>query len=151
MNKLSLILSAGFILTAAIAAHSFATPQNQSRSEDVQSQEDRAIALGVVRTINTAEVSYLYENDPGTTQPRHRYAMWPDLYASGLLEGVKQSAPDVWSLISADGVRGYKLALIVSPDGKSYELALHDARPQSDGFSVFTDQTGLIYTGSPLQ
>src|SRR5580700_2306004 len=114
MSKLYLT-SFALVLTAAFAAHSFA--QTQTQSQDSPSRENRAIALGVVRTINITEVSYLYGTDPRTMQPRHRYATWPDLYASGILEGVKQSAPDVWSLISADGVQGYKLALIVSSDG----------------------------------
>ena len=151
MHKLHLTSIPLLFLTAAFAAHSFARTPNQSRLPDPESQERRAVAVGTVRTINTAEVAYWYGSTGGGKQHRNRYAAWSELYASGILDEMRQSTPDVSSLLSADGVQGYKFALIVSPDGKSYELALHDAKPQGDGFSVFTDQSGLIYTGSPLQ
>ena len=151
MHKLSLTLSALVILTAALAAHTFAKPQNQCDTQNLPSHEDQFTAVAIVRTINTAEVAYLYGKAQGSAQPRNRYAAWSDLYASGLFEEVKQSAPDAWSLMSADGVRGYNLSLIVSPEGKAYQLALHDAKPQSGRFSVFSDQSGLIYTGAPLR
>src|SRR5262249_13804038 len=132
------------------AAHSFAKPQNPSQSENLPPQQDRFIAVGAVRTINTAEVAYFYtpNND---AQRRNRYATWSELYSSGVFDEMKRSAPEVHSLFTADGIQGYNLALIVSPDGQYYELALHDAKPESGRFSVFTDQSGLIYTGSPLR
>ena len=152
MNKIYVVFSAAVVLTVAFAAYGFAKPQTQSNSENLPSPQDQLTAVTIVRAINTAEVSYLYGygKGPEASQPRHRYATWPDLYASGLLEGLK-SAPGIWSLVNADGVQGYKLALIVSSDGQSYELALHDAKPENALFSVFSDQSGLIYTGEPLQ
>jgi hypothetical protein len=45
-------------------------------------------------------------------------------------------------------MQGYRLDLLVSADGKSYSVGLHDRR---DGlFSVFSDQNGIIFLGSPL-
>jgi hypothetical protein len=56
--------------------------------------------------------------------------------------------------VSGEGpeiIPGYRLDLIVSPDGNSFMVALHD-RKEGDGlFSVFSDQTGIIYLGAPLQ
>jgi hypothetical protein len=46
---------------------------------------------------------------------------------------------------------GYRLDLLVSIDGKSYSLALHDTRDGDGLFSVFSDQSGIIFLGSPLQ
>ena len=40
---------------------------------------------------------------------------------------------------------------LLTHNGKSYQLALHDAKPENALFSVFSDQGGIIYTGSPLQ
>jgi len=45
---------------------------------------------------------------------------------------------------------GYRLDLLVSVDGKSYSLALHDTRDGDGLFSVFSDQSGIIFLGSPL-
>ncbi len=146
MNKLYLILSTLVFITASFASHSSAQDQNQTPPT-----EQQILAVSTVRTINTAEAAYFYSANSGAKQSRNHYAPWPELFTSGLLQEMKQSAPDVWSHMNADGIQGYNLALIVSPDGKSYQLALHDANPQTAGFSVFTDQSGLIYTGSPLQ
>jgi len=46
---------------------------------------------------------------------------------------------------------GYHLDLLVSSDGKSYLVALHDKREGEGLFSVFSDQNGVIFLGSPLQ
>ncbi len=47
-------------------------------------------------------------------------------------------------------MRGYHLDLLVSADGKSYSVALHDTRDGDGLFSVFSDQNGIIFLGSPL-
>jgi hypothetical protein len=48
-------------------------------------------------------------------------------------------------------IPGYRLDLIVSPDGQSYSIALHDKKEGDGLFSVFSDSTGIIYWGAPLQ
>jgi|SRR5579871_1453426 len=150
MNKLSLILFAAVILTIAFATHSIAKPQTQSGSQSLPSHDEQFTAIAIVRTINTAEAGYRFSKANDGT-PRNHYATWSELYASGILNEMKRSTPEVSSLITAAGLQGYKLALIVSADGQSYQLALHDAKPENALFSVFSDQTGVIYTGSPLQ
>jgi len=50
-----------------------------------------------------------------------------------------------------DLMPGYHLDLLVSADGKSYSVALHDKRDGDGLFSVFSDQNGIIFLGSPLQ
>jgi hypothetical protein len=40
--------------------------------------------------------------------------------------------------------------LLVSADGKSYSVALHDTSEGDGLFSVFSDQNGIIFLGSPL-
>jgi hypothetical protein len=145
MNKLYLILSALLILAITFAASSSAQEQNQTPPTERQ-----ILAVSTVRTINTAEAAYRFSKEKGATQHRDRFATWSDLYSSGVLDEMKPPT-NVSSLITADGIRDYKLALIVSPDGQSYQLALHDATRQNALFSVFSDQSGIIYTGSPLQ
>jgi hypothetical protein len=144
MNKLYLVPAVLFF-AIAFAAHSSAQDQNQTPPT-----EQQILAVSTVRTINTAEAAYRFSKEKGSTQHRDRFATWSDLYSSGVLEEMKPPT-NVSSLITAGGIQGYKLALIVSPDGQSYQLALHDATPQNALFSVFSDQSGIIYTGSPLQ
>jgi hypothetical protein len=48
-------------------------------------------------------------------------------------------------------IPGYHLDIVVSPDGQSYSIALHDKKEGDGLFSVFSDQTGIIYLGAPLQ
>jgi len=52
---------------------------------------------------------------------------------------------------STDLMPGYHLDLLVSADGKSYSIALHDKRAGEGLFSLFSDQNGIIFSGSPLQ
>jgi len=47
-------------------------------------------------------------------------------------------------------MQDYRLDLLVSADGKSYSVALHDTRDGNGLFSVFSDQNGIIFLGSPL-
>ena len=150
MNKLYLILAFAVLPTVSLAAYSFAKPQNQTNSENLSVQQDRAVAVGVVRTLNTAEAGYRFKPENGSTKPRNHYATWAELFSSGIFDEMKPPS-DVASLLNANGVQGFKLALIVSPDGGSYQLALHDAKRENALFSVFSDQSGIIYTGSPLE
>src|ERR1700760_1599578 len=112
MNKLSVIVPTLILLTAAFAAHSVANPQNQPPSQSLPSHEAQFTAISVVRTINTAEAGYAFSTKRDSSQPRRRYATWPELYASGIFEEMKRSTPKVLSLMNADGVEGYNLALI---------------------------------------
>jgi hypothetical protein len=118
-------------------------------------QEEKATVIGFVRTINTAEVVYKMAGDGGGG-PRGRYGSWADLHSSGATEKYLQECPmarEDWSRQGIDdkGIRGYRVDLIVSPDGQSYSLAVHDQQEGHGLFSVFSDQMGIIYLGEPLQ
>jgi hypothetical protein len=62
-------------------------------------------------------------------------------------------AREDWSRQGIDqrGIPGYRVDLIVSPDGQSYSLAVHDQQEGHGLFSVFSDQVGIIYLAEPLQ
>ena len=102
------------------------------------SQEERRKAINLVRAINTAEVRYNVNISHG------RFASWTELYDSGLLKDLQVSlGPEV--------IPGYHLDLLASPDGKSFMLALHDKKDGDGLFSVFSDQSGIIFLGAPPQ
>jgi hypothetical protein len=107
------------------------------RAQDQKSPslEEQRKAINLVRAINTAEVRYSSGVSHG------RFASWTELYDSGLLKGLELSAgPEV--------IPGYRLDLLASADGKSFMVGLHDTKDGDGLFSVFSDQTGIIFLGA---
>jgi hypothetical protein len=125
-----------------------------AKDEKSPGQEERAKAVNVVRLINTAELWYNNGANKDASDAHGHYASWDELYKSGVLKAVQ----DKWAMVkdlqvsaSPELMPGYHLDLLVSADGKSYSLALHDKRDGDGLFSVFSDQNGIIFLGSPLQ
>jgi hypothetical protein len=121
------------------------------RAQSVRVGAPAAEALGhaqvvdVVRTINTAE--YEYRRDHGS------FAVWPDLYTSGTVEKVQKEV-DQWAALpiaaGSQVIPGYMMNLLVSRDAGSYSVSLHEAGSNDCGFSVFSDESGLIYEGTVI-
>lgn len=125
-------ISGVVLLVAVLSAASSAQDQISP------SQEERRKAINLVRAINTAEVRYNVNIIHG------RFASWTELYDSGLVKDLEvSSGPEV--------IPGYHLDLLASPDGKSFMLALHDKKDGDGLFSVFSDQSGIIFLGAPPQ
>lgn len=104
------------------------------------SPEDRLKAVNLVRAINTAEVTYNMDANRG----HGRFASWEELYSSGLM-------PDAQISPGAEVMPGYHLEVLTSPDGKSFLVALHDTKEGDGLFSVFSDESGIIFLGAPLE
>jgi hypothetical protein len=120
------------------------------------SHEERAKAVNLVRLINTAENWYDVgaNTKAGVIEARGRYASWDELNNSGVLKTVQSQLAMARNLelsASPEVIQGYRLDLLVSADGKSYSLALHDTRDGDGLFSLFSDQNGIIFLGAPLQ
>jgi len=126
------IISAVVLLLVALSV--------ASRAQDQKSpnQEERRKAINLVRAINTAEVVYNSSIGHG------RFASWTELYDSRLVKDPQVSP-------GSEVIPGYHLDLLASPDGKSFMLALHDTKDGDGLFSVFSDQSGIIFLGAPLQ
>ncbi len=126
------IISGMVVLIAALSVVLRAQDQKSP------SQEERRKAINLVRAINTAEVRYSSGVSHG------RFASWDELYGSGLVKDLQVSAgPEV--------IPGYHLDLLASPDGKSFMVALHDKKDGDGLFSVFSDESGIIFLGAPPQ
>jgi hypothetical protein len=136
-----------FLLFVGISAKLLAQEQKPP------SHEERAKAVNLVRLINTAE-NWYDRGGAGGIEAHNRYASWDELNNSGVLKTVQGVMPMTKSLQVSAGpevMLGYRLDLLVSVDGKSYSLALHDTRDGDGLFSLFSDQNGIIFLGSPLQ
>ena len=131
ISRLQIIIPVVLLIVALSAASS-------AQDQISPSQEERGKAINLVRAINTAEVRYNVNISHG------RFASWTELYDSGLVKDLHVSpGPEV--------IPGYHLDLLASPDGKSFMLALHDKKDGDGLFSVFSDQSGIIFLGAPPQ
>lgn len=102
-------------------------------------------AVNLVRVINTAEYSYRKDHA--------RFGAWEELYNSGAVSDAQKRSAQ-WGDISISAgpeiISSHRLGLLVSPDGTTYSVSLHDTQSSACGFSLFSDESGLIYQGSAL-
>ena len=129
ISRLQLICAVGLLFVALSAVL-------RAQDQKSPSAEERRKAIDLVRAINTAEVRYNVNVSHG------RFASWTELYDSGVVKELQvSSGPEV--------IPGYHLDVLASPDGKSFMLALHDTKDGDGLFSVFSDQSGIIFLGAP--
>jgi hypothetical protein len=125
-----------------------------AQEQKLANHEEQAKAVSAVRLINTAEMAYNLGTKKDATDAHGQFASWDELYRSGVLKEVQDQWPvakDFQASSGTDLMPGYHLDLLVAADGKSYSVALHDKRDGDGLFSVFSDQNGIIFLGSPLQ
>jgi hypothetical protein len=148
MKKHRILLSTVLLVLAlGVLTPQFA--QNASTNAEKTDQEKihRALGMGLVRTINTAEGGELYKYGS--------YAAWPTLlvhqqeYFKGWLseyypQEVKLRFADMPEILP-----GYGLRLNLHADGQGYDLRLEDttAKPR---YAVFSDESGLGWQGELL-
>jgi hypothetical protein len=93
--------------------------------------------------INTAEAQYKFAMGA--------YADYPTLLHSGQLEetGGREFTVLPGNLQSiSDPLPGYRLHLLTSPNGTSYQLSIQE-KARDCGVGLFTDETGVIFEGRP--
>ncbi len=140
ISRFQMICGAAILLVALSAV---SRPQDQ-QTQKSPSQEERMKAIKLVKSVNVAEIMYSVGSSKDASDAHGRFASWTELYNSGLLNSLQLSqGPEV--------IPGYHLDVLASPDGKSFLVALHDVRDGDGLFSVFSDQTGIIFLGAPPQ
>lgn len=142
----SLILASVVVLLIGVAVALGAQDQKPVN------KEERANAINVVRMVNTAELWY-NRGTKDASDAHGRYGSWEELNTSGVVKTLQSdpSFKDLQVSPSPEVIPGHRVDLLVSSDGKSYSVALHDTRSGYGLFSVFSDQNGIIFLGSPLQ
>jgi hypothetical protein len=104
--------------------------------------------VGLVRTINTAEVSELYTYGS--------FASWQTLLAhqqeslNQWLANVYSRDPNVHFGSTPEILPGWNLRLIVPTDGQGWIVMLKDAKDET-GYEVLSDESGVIRECKPLQ
>jgi hypothetical protein len=138
----SFVRSFGICLLAA-AAIAVVAARAQKTQAPTPEQVEHDKAVEAVRIINTAQ--YDYRNYHG------RFGNWTDVYASGVVTNLLETWPKVKDLSlspSDEVIPGYRLTLLVAGEGNAYSVSLHELKSRGCGFSVFSDQSGLIYQGT---
>ncbi len=144
MKKHRIILSTVLVVLAlGIVAPQF--PQEPSPdAEKAEQQKRHALCIGLVRIINTDEITELASYGS--------FASWENLLAhdpkffnrwlakSDSQQARFADAPDI--------LPGYSLRLNVHADGKGFDLRLRDTTDKA--WAVFSDESGLIWEGKPL-
>jgi hypothetical protein len=136
----------GILVGALVAFLGIQTPQfAQDSSTDVAKADHarRAIAIGLLRTINTAEVSYRQKNGS--------FATWQTLLSSepklfdGFLSVVNQREnPNLHFSDLPEVLPGWNLRLNVHSDGRGFDVMLKDTTDEKCGYAALTDESGLI-------
>jgi hypothetical protein len=142
-------LSVVFMIAGSVRSASAQNQQspNQSPSSGIFVSARRPVTntAYVVRVINAAESAYRHAHS--------RFGSWRELYDSGVLWDV-QRAEDGWRKVAfatgPETIPGYRLTLVVSGDGSAYSVSLQDTDSKGCGSSLFSDQSGVVYQGAPL-
>jgi hypothetical protein len=144
-RTLALTLVAGICLLSQAQA-GFAQKQ-QAMNPTNREDERRSFAINLARAINSAEANYKKNHDTYTT--------WDNLLGNGdfTSSGTKwasDSFPTVGHALYGSGpeiVPGWKLRLLVSSKGNSYDLILEDVTDPKCGYAVSSDERGRIRQG----
>ena len=104
----------------------------------------KATAIGLVRTINAAEVVEL--NTYGS------FAPWQTLSA--------HEGEEIKKCLQENGVQlgpapeilpGWSLRLTVRGDGQAYDLMLQDVAHKETPYAAYSNESGVIWNAAPLQ
>ena len=103
---------------------------------------DHSALINLMRTVNTAEVSYRWKHG--------RFEGWKVLSDDGLLDGYAKLhnvsfSPDPEVLPDVD------VNVSVPPTYDTWFVAIHDRAKDHGLYSLFSDASGIIYQTKPLQ
>jgi hypothetical protein len=146
-------ITLGSAAVAALACVGLAMAQSENPSRRVAQQamavervqESHMLGVSLVRFLNNSESDYKAKEG--------KYADWEELENSAyFLAGKGRWAQTEGVTISSgpEIIPGWRLSLLRSADGASYQLMLQNAGDKICMFSFFSDQSGLIYQGQVI-
>jgi hypothetical protein len=136
MKKYGLILNIVFLVLLLCVPLQFA--QNAPAEPDSEERQDQA--LGLLRTINSAEAMEFSDH--------HSYASWQTL-AEDQAEYIKQCTQEngIRLGVAPEVLPMWSLRLNVSAGGKGYDVRLQDLADKQQGFVALSDESGIIWRG----
>jgi hypothetical protein len=139
------------VFSSVSLAPGIASAQKPSYGLQDRVNQQRSMAVNIVRAINAAEANY---------KKNHAvYATWSTLTSAGDFNssGTKWSSeefPTVAHAMYGPGpeiVPGWKLRLNLSKEGTAYDVLLEDVSDPKCGFAVFSDERGRIRQGTVVE
>jgi len=136
----------GILVGALLALLSIQSPQfAQDSPTDPASAEHarRAMAIGLLRTINTAEVSYQQKNGSFATW-QTLLSTEPKLFDGFLTVANRRGNPNLHFADLPEVLPGWNLRLNVHSDGRGFDVMLKDMTDEKCGYAALSDESGLI-------
>lgn len=109
---------------------------------DMDPAVDHGALINLMRSVNTAEVSYHAKYD--------RFEMWSTLHQEGLLDGYAK-LHNVSFSSDPEVLPNVDVTVLVPPTYDTWSVAIHDKAEGHHDYAVFSDATGIIYQAKPLQ
>jgi hypothetical protein len=139
MNKRLLILCT-VLLVFLFAVQTPQLAQDSSAGPAKSDQERHSVAIGLLRTINTAEVGEFSKYGAFSSWPTlltHQPKFFDDWVARFYSEGGHfGDMPEI--------LPGWSLRLNVHADGKGYDVRLQDLTDKTCWYAALTDESGVI-------
>ena len=144
MKKHRILLSTVLlVLSLGVLTPQFAQEPSPD-AEKAEQQKRHALCVGLVRIINTDEVTEVSRYGPYKSW-ENLLAHQPEYFNRWLAKSDSQQArfadaPDI--------LPGYSLRLNVHADGKGYDLRLWDTTGKA--WAAFSDESGVIWQSEPV-
>jgi hypothetical protein len=141
MNKRLVILRT-VLLVCLLGVQTRQFAQDTSAGPAKSDQERHRVAIGLLRTINTAEVGELSKNGAYSTWSTllaHQAKFFDGWIARFYLENPTGHFSDVPEILP-----GWSLRLNVHADGKGYDVRLQDLTDKTCWYAALTDESGVI-------
>jgi hypothetical protein len=147
MRKLAVILSIGF-LSLFLGARTPQFAQNTDTGPEKPDLERRARAIGLLRTINTAEAAEASQYGSFAswqTLLAHSSTYMNDWLAKFYAQEAGLQFRDLPEILP-----DWSLRLNVHADGKGYDVMLRDLASKRCAFAAFTNESGIIWHGKAI-
>ena len=139
------------VLSGLLAMPGMASAQKPSYGLTDRENQQRSMAVQIVKAINAAETDF--KKNHGT------YATWSTLVSTGYFtpSGTKwapEEFPTVAHAMYGPGpeiVPGWKLRLSLSKDGTAYDVMLEDLHDPKCSYAVFSDDRGRVRQGRVVE
>ena len=151
MKKNGVVLTSVLLVLLGIQIPQFA--QDTSLGPPKTEQAKHRVAIGLLRTINTAEVTYKHENGAYaawqvllSTQPKYfdRFLAINNqqTFQVGVVRPIAN--PRLQFADVPEILPGWSLRLNVHSDGQGYDVLLMDLADDKCGYAALTDESGVI-------
>ena len=131
-----------FLLVFGVPLSQSAQEASSFANDPEQDMTDRALIVGFVRTISTAEVADFTQYGS--------YSSWQTLlahnsvYLNEWLVEFYSPNPSVHFGTMPEILPGWSLRLEVNSDGRGYDMRLQDLNDKRCGYAAITDESGVI-------